>query len=131
MQARIDQEIELLRRHYASLEYNANGQWVLIPQYPLPAGWNQDTTSVAFQIPVTYPGTSPYGIYVPAGLRYQGSLPNNYKEPVEVQLPFSGTWGIFSWSPDDGHWRPTGDLISGSNLLNWARGFSKRFQEGI
>lgn len=129
--ARIAQEIELLKRHYPLLEYNPNGQWILIPEYPLPADWNQETTSVAVKIEPSYPGAPPYGIYVPVGLRYQGSPPNNYREPVDVQVPFDGSWGIFSWSPEDGHWRPTGDLVSGSNLLNWVIGFKKRFEEGI
>lgn len=131
MQARIDQDLELLRRYYPSLKYNPGGQWVLIPCYPLPIGWNRETTDVAFQIHVTYPGNPPYGIYVPVGISFQSTLPNNYKEPADVQLPFEGKWGIFSWAPDDGQWRATGDLVSGSNLLNWVRGFSKRFGEGI
>lgn len=131
MQARIDKELALLNRYYPSLKYNSEGQWVLVPSYRLPTGWNRETTDVAFQIPLIYPGNPPYGIYVPVDIRFQSALPNNYKEPVDVQVPFDGKWGIFSWQPEDGQWRATEDLISGSNLLNWVRGFSKRFGEGI
>lgn len=128
---RIDQELELLRRYYPSLQYNPNGQWILIPYYPLPLGWSRETTDVAFQIHVTFPANPPYGIYVPMGIRFQNTFPKNYKEPTDVQVPFDGKWGIFSWQPDNGQWRAKGDLVSGSNLLNWVRGFAKRFQEGV
>lgn len=131
MQTRIDQELELLQYYYPSFKYNSAGQWVLIPCYPLPRDWNRETTEVVFQIPVTYPANPPYGIYVPTGIRFQNTLPNNYKEPADIQVPFDGKWGIFSWQPEDGQWRATGDLISSSSLLNWVQGFSKRFQEGI
>lgn len=68
MQERVDQEIALLRSRFPELEYQQEGQWVRIPSYPLPEGWNGDSTEIAFQIPASYPAGAPYGIYVPAGL---------------------------------------------------------------
>lgn len=130
MQSRIDQELVLLRKYYSSLEYQQNDQWIRIASYPLPPDWNKEITDVAFQIPIGYPGAPPYGIYVPVGLLHKGSMPNNYKEPAENRPPFDGTWGFFSWTHTD-PWKPTGDLITGANLLNWVRGFSDRFREGI
>lgn len=129
MQSRIDQELALLRKYYSSLEYQQNGQWVRIASHPLPPDWNKKTTDVAFQIPIGYPGMPPYGIYVPLGLLYKDSVPKDYKA-AENRPPFEGTWGIFSWT-HDAPWKPTGDLITGTNLLNWVRGFSDRFKEGI
>ena len=128
---RIQQELELLRKVYANLEFIEQGLWVRIPEYPLPQGpWNRKTTDIAFQIPVAYPGAPPYGIYVPTGLTYNGAPLNNYQDQASQQPPFQGKWGIFSWTPLDGQWKPTSDLLSGPNLLNFVRSFVDRFKEG-
>jgi len=130
MQERSEQELALLRQLYPNLQYVPAGQWIWIPSYALPAGWNRNATDIAFQIPTGYPGTPPYGIYVPAGILFNGARPNNYTEPANTQPSFGGTWGIFSWQPADGQWRPGATVTSGSNLLNWVRGFADRFREG-
>jgi hypothetical protein len=130
MQERINRELDLLKTRF-TLEYQPDGQWVRIAKYPLPSGWSVELTEIAFQIPVQYPGGPPYGIYVPAGLRFDGQIPRNYSEPAPIQPPFAGNWGIFSWTSEDGLWHPTADLTKGSNLVNWAVGFRERFQEGV
>jgi hypothetical protein len=131
MQARIEQELGLLRRHFPNLEYLEEGHWIKIPSYSMPPGWNKVAVDVIFQVAIGYPGTPPYGFYVGAGLRFKGQGLNNYTEPAGKQPPFEGTWGFFSWAPADGEWRATADLSSGCNLLNWVLGFSARFNEGI
>lgn len=125
---RIQREIEILRRSYPQVEYVSNGQWIRIRKYPLPTGWNRDHIDVAFQIPTAYPGTKPYGIYVPAGLKYKGNPPKNYVEPAKTKPPFEGAWGVLSWQPKD--WNPKADVTAGSNLWAWARSFYERFKEG-
>ncbi len=107
------------------------GHWVRIPSYSMPPGWNRTATEAAFQIPVGYPGTPPYGFYVQAGLTFNGQRPNNYTEPAGNRPPFDGTWGVFSWAPGDGQWRATADLSTGCNLLNWVLGFTARLKEGV
>lgn len=131
MEERIIKELELLRAKFPDLQYKEEGHWILIPAYPLHEGWNKTITDVAFQIPIGYPGTPPYAFHVPVGLQFNGNKPNNYQEPTQNVPPFPGAWGTFSWSPDNGQWRATADLVSGSNLLNWALGFANRFKEGI
>ena len=131
METRITQELELLRKYYPDLEYEEEGRWIRIPSYPLPEGWDRQSTDVAFQIKAGHPGTPPYGFCVPAGLTYRGQRANNYKEPASPQPPFEGAWGIFSWSHNADQWRPTADVVTGSNLLNWARSFADRFREGV
>lgn len=128
MQDRIDQELGLLRQRYPALEYREEGRWVRIPAYPLPAGWNQSSTDVAFQIPVGYPGTQPYGVCTPTGLLFNGQPPDNC-QTAEPTPPFGGSWIRFSWAPD-GPWQPAADVTAGSNLLNWVIGFADRFREG-
>ena len=130
MEERIERELRLLRTRFQDLEYVAQGQWVRIPGYPLPEGWSGTATEVAFQIPIGFPGTPPYGIYTPAGLTFREHRPDNYSEPAGTQPPFGGTWGIFSWAPAEGAWRATADPATGSNLLNWVVGFANRFREG-
>lgn len=130
MRERIEQELALLRQRYPDLEYREDGRWVRVPSYRLPAGWNRASTDVAFQIPTGFPGTPPYGIYVPAGLTFNSAGLANYTEPAASQPPFGGTWGLFSWTTLDGQWRATADLIDGYTLLNWVTGFADRFREG-
>lgn len=128
--SRIDEEMALIRRYFPLAQFVTEGQWVLIPSYPLlHGGWNRTSSDVAFQIPRGHPGTPPYGFSVPAGILFNGARPNNYVEPAQNVPPFPGPWGTFSWSPD-GEWRPTASLQSGPNLLNYARGFADRFREG-
>jgi hypothetical protein len=127
MQARIQQELDLLRRYYPDLEYREAGQWVLLPRYFAPAPWSPSQIPVCFQIPVGYAGTPPYGFYVPASLTYQGQAPNNASSPPNPP-PFPGAWRILSWTPED--WRPTGDVMTGSNLWGWCRGLVERFRSG-
>jgi hypothetical protein len=130
MEDRITAELALLRRRCPSVEYRQDARWVKVSLYPLSEGWSRQTTDVAFQIPSAFPGTPPYGIYVPAGLRFNGDTPANYTEPASNQPPFGGTWGVFSWTPIDGQWRATADPSTGSNLSNWVSGFADRFAEG-
>jgi hypothetical protein len=130
MQERIEQELALLSSRFSCLTYVPAGHWIKIPSYPLFEGWNRIATDVVFQIPAGYPGTPPYGIYVEAGILFKETLPDNYTEPSSNRPPFGRTWGIFSWTPHDGQWRATADLVTGSNLLNWVLGFSERFREG-
>lgn len=128
MDERIEQELELLRKRYEEVEYVAEGRWVRVCPVRTGAGWSQAAISAAFQIPGGYPGTPPYGFYVPAGFTHNGAQPQSY-QPMPSQPPFDGQWGMFSWQ-QDGNWRPTADLVAGSNLLNWIRTFSDRFAEG-
>ena len=130
MRERIEQELALLRQRYADLEYQEEDHWVRVPSYPLFPGWSKSMTDIVFQIPTSFPGTPPYGIYTPSGLMFNGLPPDNYTEPAAAQPPFNGTWGIFSWTTLDGQWRATADLTQGFTLLNWVIGFSGRFQEG-
>lgn len=131
MQERIEQELALLRRYYPGLVYVPTGLWIWIAAYPLSAGWNREATAVAFQISPGHPGTPPYGIYAPVGLRFNAVRPNNYTEPAGTQPPFQGSWGVFSWLPSEGEWQPAVTLTAGTNLLTWVRGFAERFKEGL
>lgn len=130
MTEKINFELELLRKRYPDLQLVEDGCWIKIPSYPLPEGWNFSHTDVVFQIPISYPGTQPYGFYTQVGITYNNQKPDNYVDPAKNQPPFDGTWGIFSWSPSDNQWRPKENVIAGTNLVNWVMGFKVRFEEG-
>lgn len=130
MEQRIEKELELLKQFFPDIEYHSNEHWFYIPSYPLLDGWNRTSIEIAFQIKKGYPGTKPYAFYVPVGLRFNDEKPKNYKEPAKNQPPFDGEWGCISWSVTN-EWRPTANLKSGSNLLNWVNSFKDRFQEGV
>ena len=127
-QSRVEQELELLRRNFPQLEYLAAGQWVRIPQYGLPDSiWDRDCVEVCFQIPEQIPGQPPYGFYVRPNLNLKnGQQILNYAYPAPTG--FGGDWGKFSWQL--AVWAPTADLVSGTNMVNFARSFVDRFTEG-
>lgn len=128
MRERIEQELAHLRRYYRELTYEKNGRWVLLRDFPTPDGtWDHDRVSVAFQIPPGYPGQKPYGFYVHPRIRLRnGGLVKNVTDSSEP--PFPGEWMKFSWDVPD--WRPTADLQSGSNLLNYVLTFRARLEQG-
>jgi len=128
---RIVEELDLLRKHHPDLEFVAEGGWVRMPGYKRMPGWTPSESDIVFQIPAAFPGTHPYGFYVPSGARFNGVVPNNYSENGEPRPPFSGTWGKFSWQPETVDWQPKATVLGGSNLLSCVRGFWVRFQEGL
>lgn len=130
MEERLQAELRLVREKYPRTEYFPEGRWVRVPDYALPEGWNRDITPVAFQINEGHPAALPYGIYVPAGLLFQGKVPANYTEPGNNPPPFGDSWGLFSWTPEESTWKPAADVRSGANLLDWVKSFARRFAEG-
>lgn len=124
---RIQDEVNLIKSRYPASEFKGNG-WVLIPRYPLPEGWSQKEISLCFQIPVAYPGTAPYGIYVPSDLKFNNQAPDNFQAQVQNVPPFDGTWGMLSWSPET--WFPAAEINKGSNLFNLVVSFHDRFKSG-
>lgn len=129
-QERLEQELTLIKGHFPAAVLD--GDWFLIPQYRIGVeGWNREITPAAFRAQPGYPGAQPYGIFVPAGIRYRDALPQNYQEPAGDKPPFPPeAWGLFSWAPEDGQWRPGSDPRTGANLLNFAVSFAARFRQG-
>ncbi len=131
MDERIEIELALLRRYYPKVNYIENVQWVHLEDHPIPSDlpWNRKATDICFQVLPAYPGTPPYGFYVPAGMLCGGSPPESYTEPATNSPPFPGVWGLFSWTRETG-WQPTADIHTGSNLLSFVTTFKDRFLEG-
>lgn len=136
---RIEGELDLLRKFYPDIEYDESAKIFVIPTYTIQTDfWSSKTVRLAFQVPSGYPGQPPYAFYIEGGLKLReksdqaadqhvDKIPSNYAEcPLP---PFGGTWGMFSWAHEN--WKPTADLSSGSNLLNFVQSFKDRFAEKI
>lgn len=133
LEQRLQQEHDLLLKFYPAT--TRNGLWFLIPGYAVAGdrGWNQSAVDVAFQAQGNHPAAAPYGFHVPIGILCNGKKAANYNEPSPARPPFTSSsgWGFFSWTVGDGvPWIPKADLVSGANLLNFARSIADRFREG-
>lgn len=127
---RVADELELLRGWWPGLEYEPQGDWVLLRDYCVPAGlWSANLVEVVFQIPALVPATPPYGFYVrPVLTLAGGGMPANYTQPSS-EPPFgAGLWGKFSWAPVA--WQPHADVLLGDNMVGFASSFADRLKEG-
>jgi hypothetical protein len=126
MLERLMQEVALLKNKYPGLIHGQNYDWVMIPDFILPEGYDRKSTKLMFLIPSTYPYTGPDCFYVDVGLRLaNGNMPSNYNE--EMQVPVGGQWGYFSWHPEV--WGPADDIQKGDNLLTFIKVVNVRLRE--
>ncbi len=125
MHERVKRELELFKEKYPSVEHGEQFNWVLIPEYSLPLGrFNKSSTKLLFSVPPGYPNTAPDDFFVDGDLRLNGGgTPpafnlgsNSSSGPARV----AGDWGWFSWHPVS--WRPAAAIEGGDNLLTFLRG---------
>jgi len=126
LQERIIQEIAFLKERYPFLQHGQNYDWVMLPDFPLPEGYNRSATNLMFLIPHSYPHTPPDCFYVEIGLRLSSNeLPSNYNEHMDV--PVGGSWGYFSWHPEI--WQAAGRMQEGDNLNSFIKAVNFRLRE--
>jgi hypothetical protein len=114
--------MSLVRQHFdalrakpryagASLDEVPNGTFlVTIAGYPLPPGWNRDTTTIYFIVPVGYPQAKPDSFWTDPGLLLaSGAMPQNATLGGNQQpgLPSGVLW--FSWHVNN--WNPNSDTL--------------------
>lgn len=128
MVSRIEEELALLRRHYERVDFIDRNQtlWFCVHGYQLFEPCSLQEISVVFSISVGFPGTDPYGFFVPGELTYDGQAYIGKTTPSPP--PFPGKWQFFSWAPEQ--WDPSYDILTGDNLWGWVRSFSERLGEG-
>ena len=87
----------------ARLETTSDGQRVLVvPDVPLPVGWNKESVTIRLLVPVGFPHVKPDCFYADADLRLRnGSEPAN----GNVQAVFGAQYRWFSWHLTG--WDPT------------------------
>ncbi len=125
MEARLQEEMAFLRRHFPRLEHGPGMEWVMIPEFPLPAGrYNRSQTPLLFKLPGVYPQAGPDNFFVDVELRLTtGAMPPAFNPNAESSsgpAPTTGRWGWFSWHPQS--WRPAATVEGGDNLLVFVRG---------
>jgi hypothetical protein len=126
MEQRIAEEFSLLQEAFPLAV--RKDRWFWLPEFPLPLGWSSRLIPISFMVRDGYPAAGLYGIYVPTGLRFNGTMPANYNDNASGP-PFDGQWGMFSWEAEG--WMPKTDPRAGHNFLTWVRGFGVRFREGL
>jgi hypothetical protein len=111
---RVDAEVALLRRWFRRLAYDDIGRnWVMLPRYDLPRGFNRRATPVLILIPADYPVVPPDGIFVDMGL----NIPGHYFQEKGPRNPFGDKdWAWLCAHLDKRGWRPSADLVGGDNL---------------
>lgn len=73
-QDRLMTEISTLADLCEAVDYDFTAGQVVLHGYPLPDGWNRETSRIWFDLEETYPAEQP-DVYVPEGLRYHGQRP--------------------------------------------------------
>ena len=129
---RLKEELNLIRKYIPNVILSPCKKWIYIPHYKLPKGrnWNMAEISICINIPNGFPGAMPYGIYVPTDLRCNNQLPGSFQPNANNKPPLQGNWGMLSWSPAPGQWKPSAEISKGSNLYNFIMTFKDRFNEG-
>ncbi|GBC89933.1 hypothetical protein HRbin14_00665 [bacterium HR14] len=103
-----------------------SGAWVIIREFPLPEGYNYETTDVLILLPPNYPQTPPDWFYVDTNLRLA-----NGKKPAHIFYddthdPNEAIYGdqppeMLGWTACCLHireWKPAANPIEGHCLLS-------------
>lgn len=106
-------EIEELNLRYRSLDFDDSGNWVYIPQFDLPPGWNRRTSELLIEIPAAYPATPPDGFFIDRKLRTKdGGKPGHYFEDCKYTKQ---GWAWLCLHIEN--WKPHTNVVDGDNLL--------------
>lgn len=90
---------------------NKNRRWLLIHNYPVPAGFTVEQTLLALEIPLTYPGAQIDMFYTnpPLQLKTGRAIDRTQVSATILGIPFNG------WSRHRGtqsQWNPASDNVS-------------------
>ncbi len=124
MNARVQEETELLRKRYPDLRHGDQLDWILLPRLVLPIGrFNKEASRILFRLPVGYPNTGLDNFFVDGDLRLKdGSNPSAFNvgsNSGSGPAPVEDNWGWFSWHPQA--WRPAATVEGGDNLVGFVR----------
>ncbi|SRR6266571_3745485 len=117
-------QMEELQRKYpgATAASRPDGSFLVqIPNYPLPAGWNNTSTTVYFLAPVGYPHARPDCFWTDPELRLAtGAMPLNASQNSNAGVGRDLLWFSYhaaSWDPNQ------------DGLLSYARMIEMRLRE--
>jgi hypothetical protein len=83
------------------LRHLPDGTTIVAAVVTLPPGWNQQSATVQFVLPVAFPSAQPDCFYVEPSLRLaNGSMPaNSGIQPLDGQQLLWFSWHLAAWSP--------------------------------
>lgn len=126
---RLHAELELVRAHHGEFKTDDPLTWMLLPGWPLPAGWNLAATALAIILPPAYPTTPPDNFYADSSLRLaSGAMPGNSSPASGVSGLPPGDWLMFSWHIE-ANWMPAAQPVAGDNLLTFLASVTQRLAE--
>jgi len=113
-QRRVFAEAAQLVCAYPRLCVAADGSWLLIPEFRLPAGWAPSRTTVLIVVPLTYPECAPDGFYLGDRLqRHTGTAlarPGHYFR--DFHNPYTDLGYVWYCLEDpERRWRPHADSL--------------------
>ena len=99
----LEAEIEAFRQNGSELDVReADGLiYIIVKNYPLPAGYNKQHTRLLLKIPLSYPNGSPDMFWVDPDLRLVlgGSQANTSIENVLGESWLRYSWHPLKWNP--------------------------------
>lgn len=140
--SRIAKECALSAVHYSTTRRasydDEDGSWAIIHDFPLPKGYNYDSTDVLVLLPEDYPLTPPDWFYVDNNLRladgrgpehlfYEDAIHIDPNEPLEGQQHPQ----LIGWTACCLHiveWKPAGDPLKGHSLLSVCELIKRAFE---
>lgn len=114
------------RTHSADFD-DESGSWVIIKDFPLPKGYNYETTDILVLLPSNYPQTPPDWFYVDDNLRLaNGDKPShvfyqNTAHDPNARRPISEPPQMQGWTGCCLHirsWQPAANPVEGHSLLS-------------
>jgi hypothetical protein len=122
MNQQLSLEAEELRQRGLALQLHPQADgWVftVFDQYPLPSGFNQQSTSLLIKVPPNYPLGGMDMFWADPQLKLAGgSMPAN----TSVEENLGRPWLRFSWHPH--RWNPSSD-----SLISYLKFIEKRFEQ--
>lgn len=122
--ARLQQESEYISQLYgqqAQMGYDPQiGRWyVYLPNFKLPAGWQQESTPIIVTVTDHYPVAPPDGFYLSDGLRdIHGRTPGHYFETRSAHNPLTDKGWAWGCVHPTG-WKPTIDIRDGDSVAKY------------
>lgn len=120
----LEQQFAVVQQYYpqASLRQLPSGAALIsIPEFPLPPGWSERSTTVKFLAPVGYPLSKPDCFWANQGLRLaNGGMPQASNISPIPEVNEHNLW--FSWHA--GPWN-----VNRDNLLTYLRVIEARLKE--
>jgi hypothetical protein len=106
----VEEQLPRLRESYRQSTVHMLGDGtgvVTVPDVPLPAGWNRQSVTAFFVVPVGFPMARPDCFWVDENLRLtNGGLPKN---SALQTVAWGGSKLWFSWHPSS--WNPNNDTL--------------------